>query len=168
MEVVRGGETPDMPLDDMGLRERLSDLMFKYGDRGLAFSQGQGRYTMRFTVEGENPTDAITDAMEVVYKAANECDLPQWPVIKAEVTEWDEFERELDRPTYPPVLGISEIGEQLGVSRQRASQIARRRDFPRPYAVLACGPVWLEPNVRRFVDNWDRKPEGPRKVPAVN
>lgn len=64
-----------------------------------------------------------------------------------------------------PVVGLAEIAELLGVSRQRAVQIVRdHADFPEPVADLASGRVWHRPSV----DAWmaahpDRKPGRPRK-----
>lgn len=40
------------------------------------------------------------------------------------------------------LAGTHEIASVLGVSRQRAQQIAARKVFPRPYDVLHMGKVW--------------------------
>ena len=39
-------------------------------------------------------------------------------------------------------MGLTEIGALLGVSRQRAHQLANSYGFPEPVARLAQGPVW--------------------------
>ena len=52
----------------------------------------------------------------------------------------------------PPVMGSYEIGEMLGLSRQRVTQLTSRRDFPKPYAVLRMGQVWR----RSAVEAWAR------------
>ena len=78
----------------------------------------------------------------------------------------EETDAQLAEPTYPPVLGIAELADMLRTSKQRASQVARTQNFPRPYAELASGPVWLKPNVMHFVENWERRPGRPRKVDA--
>ncbi len=90
--------------------------------------------------------------------------LPEWPVVRIEVTEWNEFERQLERPTYPDLLGVSELAGLLGVSRQRASELAHSTHFPSPTAELASGPVWFANNVQRFVHDWKREPGRPRKM----
>lgn len=46
------------------------------------------------------------------------------------------------------LVGIAEIGELLGVSRQRVTQLAKRDDFPAPIARLRMGPVWTLKAVR--------------------
>lgn len=46
----------------------------------------------------------------------------------------------LDR--MPTLLGNAELGQLLGVSRQRVSQIVSSPSFPKPYATLAMGSIW--------------------------
>src|SRR5206468_4070557 len=61
------------------------------------------------------------------------------------------------------LVGIGEIAQILGVSRQRADQIAASyRDFPLPVVHLLSGRVWK----RADVDAWVRKhPSRPRGRP---
>ena len=47
-------------------------------------------------------------------------------------------------------VGISEIAEQLSVSRQRASQLARQPDFPPPVARTKAGSFWLKSDIVQF------------------
>ncbi len=47
-------------------------------------------------------------------------------------------------------MGISEIAELLGVSRQRAHQLAASHGFPEPVARLAQGPVWETAEVEKW------------------
>ena len=125
-----------------------------------------GRYGARLVIEADSPTQALDIAARETENAASQANLPNMPLVHAEVTEWDEFERRLDQPTYPGMIGVSELAELLGVNRQRASAVARSANFPKPAAELAAGPVWFEPTVRRFVQSWDRKPGRPRKINA--
>lgn len=46
------------------------------------------------------------------------------------------------------LIGPQEIAQLLGVSRQRVSQLTKRRDFPKPVAVLAMGQIWDADEVR--------------------
>ncbi len=48
------------------------------------------------------------------------------------------------------LAGIREIADVLGVSRQRAVQLAATKSFPRPLARLAMGPVWRLSDVERW------------------
>ena len=47
-------------------------------------------------------------------------------------------------------MGAAEIGDLLGVSRQRVYQLVGRPDFPRPLAALAQGRVWDGAQVREW------------------
>lgn len=50
------------------------------------------------------------------------------------------------------LVGSAEIGQMLGVSRQRVQQLIRRKDFPAPEVVLNMGKVWK----RADVEAWAR------------
>ena len=51
------------------------------------------------------------------------------------------------------LVGTHELAELLGVSRQRADQLARQTGFPKPVAELKGGRVWRLSDV----DRWNRK-----------
>lgn len=51
----------------------------------------------------------------------------------------------------PTLVSIHEIKVMLGVSRQRVYQLSRLDDFPRPFAELACGRVWLEDDIASWL-----------------
>jgi predicted DNA-binding transcriptional regulator AlpA len=48
------------------------------------------------------------------------------------------------------LAGAAEIGEMLGVGRQRVQQLVTRPDFPKPIDTLAMGKVWRTEDVRRW------------------
>lgn len=50
------------------------------------------------------------------------------------------------------LVGPHEVGQMLGVSRQRVSQLAARADFPVPVAVLRMGTVWRVEDVRAWAE----------------
>ncbi|WP_436535499.1 helix-turn-helix transcriptional regulator [Actinoplanes sp. HUAS TT8] len=51
----------------------------------------------------------------------------------------------------PRLFGSAEIGERIGVSRQRVQQLAERDDFPEPYQELRMGRVWLEHDIELWI-----------------
>lgn len=63
------------------------------------------------------------------------------------------------------LMGAAEIGERLGVSRQRVQQLVNRSDFPRPDADLAMGKVWrteaVEAWIREHRPELGRDDDGP-------
>ena len=54
--------------------------------------------------------------------------------------------------TDQPVMGQHELAERLGVSKQRAWQIVRGSNFPKPYATLSSGPIWKTTQVERWIE----------------
>jgi prophage regulatory protein len=54
--------------------------------------------------------------------------------------------------TAEDLMGIHEIAEQLGVSRQRVDELSRRADFPLPVQRLRSGRIWR----RKDVESWAR------------
>jgi hypothetical protein len=123
-------------------------------------------WSVQLTIEdAEEPTQAAEWALRAARAAATKAGLPLWPVVKLEATEWDRFDAELDEPNAPDLVGVAELAELCGVTRQRASTLARSDGFPEPLAELASGPVWDLRMVQRFVRQWPRKPGRPAKSP---
>jgi predicted DNA-binding transcriptional regulator AlpA len=50
------------------------------------------------------------------------------------------------------LVGVNEIGDLLGVSRQRADQLSRLEGFPEPIGTIAAGRIWR----RADVEAWAR------------
>jgi predicted DNA-binding transcriptional regulator AlpA len=51
------------------------------------------------------------------------------------------------------LVGVTEIGDLLGVSRQRADQLTHAEGFPETVAVLSAGRIWR----RADVEAWARE-----------
>jgi predicted DNA-binding transcriptional regulator AlpA len=52
------------------------------------------------------------------------------------------------------LVGVAEIAEMLGVTRQRVNAIVKTHDdFPQPQAELTAGRIWL----RSEVETWARR-----------
>ncbi|MGI8795543.1 MAG: hypothetical protein ACR2IR_02965 [Acidimicrobiia bacterium] len=147
--------------DAAELESALEEFLDLLADRGGAASASAvgDRYGATFSVDEKVATaaDAVALGCEVFTSLAEKSGLPPWPVVHAEVLTYEEQDRELETPNFPELVGVSEIAELLGVTRQRASALARRRGFPTPVATLASGPVWTRPSLNRFVDEWPRK-----------
>jgi predicted DNA-binding transcriptional regulator AlpA len=62
------------------------------------------------------------------------------------------------------LVGISEIAELIGMTRQRAYQIVRDPEFPEPVDVIAAGTFWWRQEVEAYL----RKRPVDRRVRAVH
>jgi hypothetical protein len=118
---------------------------------------GRARYGAGFSVQASDAVEAVVRAREVFERAAAAAGLPRWPLARVEAQTERELELELARPSFPDLLGVAELAERLGVSRQRAWTVTGRPDFPEPVARLKATPVWTAGSVRRFLDAWPRK-----------
>jgi predicted DNA-binding transcriptional regulator AlpA len=57
-------------------------------------------------------------------------------------------------PSKLDLVGLTEIAEMFGVSRQRVDQIVRADPtFPEPVAVITAGRIWR----RSAVERWARR-----------
>lgn len=64
-------------------------------------------------------------------------------------------------------MGVSEIAEVLGVSRQRAHQITQKPNFPLPFLRLMATPVWGGGDVRHWMRETGRAKKGSETAKAV-
>ena len=160
------GENGSVPADGL---ERLEALLT--GASATVSGSpvgGPGRYGGRLSVEANTTETAVASALATFRSAAAEAGLPPWPVVEVECLTEEELDLRLGRPVFPALVGVSEIAGLLArdgvpVSRQRASAVTSRPDFPQPVARLASGPVWTRNSVQNFVNSWERKPGRPAK-----
>lgn len=137
----------------------------------VSSSTDRCRYGATFSIADPHGDLDIVGAIEagcaIFEKRAIISGLPTFPIVRAEAMTYAEHDADLAHPNFPELVGIAEIAELLGVSRQRASTLQTRHDFPHPVAVLRSGPVWTRPSLNRFADTWERKPGRPRKDTLV-
>ena len=142
------------------LAARLADLVDELVPHaGVAHGAANGRrYGARLSVEAPTPAAAIERAVEIFEKASAQVGLPNWEAVQVEAQTAAELRRQNALPSLPELVGVGEVAELLGVSRQRASSLARSAAFPPPLAELKAGPVWARASVGRFVEQWQRRP----------
>jgi hypothetical protein len=125
---------------------------------GATFSLDPGREDHRLdTVE-----EAATLGASIFRALASEAGLPEWPIDRLEALTFAEHDRELEAPLIPELIGVAEVAQLFGVSRQRVSELRHRRGFPTPVAELRAGPVWARPSLTVFLSTWERRPGRPR------
>jgi len=142
--------------------DSIDELLDMLGHEAAAVSHMPGRYSIRLTVQASDIPGALAEATSRVSAAVTKAGLPSWPFVQATVLSADELDRDLTQPGLPAFLGVAELAQRLGVTRQRASDLAKSSSFPRPIANLASGPIWAEPNVTRYISTWTRRPGRPK------
>jgi len=88
-------------------------------------------------------------------------------VILITIMTTQEADRRLAEPA-PRIVGVFEVAQLLGVTKQRLAVLRERSDFPAPIATLAVGPIWREGDLSTFAGGWQRRPGRPRKVIEEN
>ena len=64
------------------------------------------------------------------------------------------------------LVGVAEIAEMFGVTRQRINAIvATHPDFPEPEAVLAAGRIWLRTAIEEWASSHGRDIRRPARQP---
>lgn len=137
-------------------RPVTEEMLFAAGEFGnVAIGHHGGRHIeTTLTVEAE---DMISAANEAISKV-----LERVPGKVVAVDAMTTAEADRRSKEQPQVVGTAEIAELLGVTKQRASVITQREDFPKPIVKLASGPVWRAGAVATFKEGWSRKPGRPR------
>lgn len=136
--------------------DQLWPLLEALASHSPAVGGGGRRYDAQFNVEAADAGTAWAKAMRLWRRAVATAGLPAWPVVRVEILTTAEQDLILARPQ-PELVGVSEIAALLETTRNRAWQVTRKPDFPRPLVVLAGGPVWALPMVARFVEEWPRR-----------
>lgn len=108
--------------------------------------------------------NALRDANAAVLSAAR--GLMTAKPTRMLVIPTETYIAELEWPGALDQVGIAEIADMFGVSRQRAWQLVDRDDFPDPVSRLKAGPVFSTASVSAFQKRWQRtrRPKGGRPV----
>lgn len=150
------GKVPRDFVDD-GVDELLEILQRE--TEGPVVGGTESGVSLRFSlVYGPEPllADVGTDAEKIARRAVQSIGL-DLHLEALEVQTDAHLDRELATPNFPELVGLSEIGEMLGVSKQRVGQLREREDFPKPVAELRSGPVWSRPMLGHFLEGWQRR-----------
>lgn len=153
------------------IASRLADV---HGSVGVEIpaTNGGGPVTMSATVTVEAATlrRATAAALRAVEEAGQ--DRPgRIQVHGVEVLDTATYDRRSASPAIPPLVGYTEIAEMLGVSRQRARELATdREDFPDVVAsTQTSGPLRVRTQVEAWASRWERR-GGQRKkaIPEIS
>jgi hypothetical protein len=156
---------PEAPTDDQA--DRLAEALPEYSL--TTHDRDRGRITLRFEIKSRTLVSAVSKALLRARAATTYAFGESHPEPCAvRVLSAEDHEREIGDVETRDLIGFTQIGKMLGVTRQRAAQLAERQDFPRP-AVPARerkGPLFARPAVIRFATSWQRQGGRPRKRSA--
>ncbi len=125
----------------------------------------QGRVSARLTITAPNPATAVAAALEADTAASAAAGLTG-PVTALTVADASTPDGDATW-IRTPLLGLTDIGKLLGVSRQRAGQLATEHPlFPTAVARAGVGPLYEEVAILAFRDSWERKGGRPAGQPV--
>ena len=113
---IRGIEPPN---DDA-----VDDLIEHLHDCAAVVAIFPDGYSVRMSTIADAPETALASARSAVAAATRSVGVPGEPVVRVEVSAEDILDAELRQPTIPTLVGVAEIAQRLGVSRQRVSELA--------------------------------------------
>ncbi len=142
--------------------DELVDHLARYS---TVASYSAQELTARFTLQAGSVEAAVTKGLGLFVTALGKTGFGADPVfVRAEAETMADLDRRLMESNAPDIIGVAEVAGLLGVSKQRASELARSPEFPRPIVVLAAGPVWRKTSIARHIATWIRHPGRPRKT----
>ena len=148
--------------------DQVDAILEALASHGAALSVGPKTLGVQFFLQAPTPARALAASLRIVMSTVRLAAIHPARITEVEIQAWSDFLQKLDIPNIPDLVGVAEVAILLKVSKQRASVLARHKDFPRPIAELASGPIWKKPSILRHVGQWPRKPGRPAKqlVPA--
>lgn len=127
---------------------------------GTAAAAGPGRVTVTLHLPAAGPGEAVEAGVRLLAARWSPA-AAGWREVGVDAVTEVEHERRAAGPTLPELVGASEVGTILGVSRQRVHQLREQPAFPAPLVEVAMGPLWDARAVEAFARAWSRRPGRP-------
>lgn len=142
--------TTELP-DNVGV-----DIAERLADYHAVPAVGSLGGTLNITIEAENAfaaTNIVPRVMDAISNLTHTVD-----ITGVEVRSEEEMDKYLDSMEFPELVGLTEIAEMAGVSRQRANTLVKQQTFPVPIVTVAAGQFRLKAAVENWLSTWERKP----------
>lgn len=137
------GDGPAVLAFRSNLETKLDEVPSK---RAAVVMMEVGLVSLTFSAFGDNFAMASDDAQLVI----SSFEVPS-SGLTVNMLAPDELERRRSSP-FPRLMGVKEVAESLGCSRQWVSELARKDsgDFPRPVSHVQATPIWLGDEVEEW------------------
>lgn len=124
------------------------DVIEELAEFSPAVQYGDGLLSTTATRVASSPTEAY----DFIYEALNPL-TGKLDVELVEVKTTERQDRDLERSNLPEFVGIAEISELAGTTRQRVFQMTANRGFPFPVMELRSGRLWSRAAVETYLHN---------------
>lgn len=145
--------------------DHLFDLMEAFAAHAPSASGADGRpeIGLSLAMEAETAQEAFSKLMQALEHPLTVDAM----VTSCELRDAEHRDAQLAEPQIPELATLADIGEILGVTRQRAGVLAKRPDFPAPLISTGNGPLYGRAAVAAWNEKTERKPGRPRQKTLV-
>ena len=152
----------DAQMDETVDTTDLVDVLVADGAAEVVTIVGTDRLDVDLSVNADEVWDAIDSAAALWESAAEQLGLQEGTLLRVHGATFDEIRTEVEAAVaFPELLGLAEVAERLGVTKQRISELRKADRLPDPLAQLASGPVWSAIGIDEFGRSWRRIPGRP-------
>lgn len=145
--------------------ERLATFVQALPGYGFLHDNGTDRMRAEMDVDAPSARLAVDQAVRALRAAHGQAVGGPVTVTGLRVLTAADHERELAYPPALDLVGTAEVAQLLGVSSQRAGELARTHPaFPAPVATPKMGPVWTRASIEVFDRGWERRSGRPPKT----
>ena len=144
---------------DQETLDRWDDLLDAQEATVMPAADGGARVSV-WTEGSSDPLDAALRARTLVATVIG------GPPNRVSVMTAEDYEQQANAPTLPELVAGPEIGELLGITRQRVFQLQATDNFPAPLVRLRTGPVWDRRAIEAYAHATERRPRH-RQVTAA-
>jgi len=135
------------------------DILDELAEFSPAVQFGNGLLSTTATRRANSPIEAY----DYIYEALNPL-TGKLEIELVEIKTTERQDRDLEISNLPELVGLAEIADMAGTTRQRIFQMTANRGFPFPVMELRSGRLWNKAAVESYLET--RRPGVP-PVPGI-
>jgi hypothetical protein len=120
-------------------------------------SFANGLLSTTLTVDAASVLQAVDYVIEAVLGV-----VPRLDVEMVEAMTEARQEQDLEISNLPDLVGLAEIAELAGTTRQRVFQMTANKGFPAALLELRSGRLWSRPAIQSYLERRDLERRGPK------
>ena len=143
--------------------DRAFDFTGKLGGAPMSVERDGSGGNVSVYVTAKTLREALETSAHRV-KAAAEGTIGAIDIFRIEAMPEEDFDREVEWPLFPEVVGFAEIARLADVTRQSARDYAKGKSFPAPVIVTAQGPLFAKASVEAWLETRPNRRKEPITV----
>lgn len=126
----------------------LEDILDELAEFSPAVQFGDGLLSTTATRRANSPIEAY----DYIYEALNPL-TGKLEIEFVEIKTVERQDRDLEVSNLPELVGLAEIADMVGTTRQRVFQMTANRGFPFPVMELRSGRLWSKVAVASYLEH---------------